>query len=372
MPLLPRRSTRNPTWPKRRARKSSKNAQEHDAKICACSSSRRASTRQSPTRCWPAPAKCWTKPAPNYDRITVPGALEVPAAIAMALEAAQGKRAPYDGVVALGCVIQGETYHFEIVSNESARGLMSICHRRTAAARQRHPDRRHRGAGARARRRRARQQGRRRRARRARHGRAQAQPPATLMAARRAERQGAQGQQARRRAARRGAGALPDGSRRHRPERDPGRVRKPLDRPRGRGRAISAGRGRLLPRHRLRRGARAARARSADRRGAGESLAAQAHRGGAARRVARRRLRARAPQATCRRASWWPNMPTSPPPSSSATRPAWSMPCSISWRGNCGRRIRGRGGALLSSPGSPRRSRSNAGGAPERIRDGAV
>jgi len=62
----------------------------------------------------------------QYDRITVPGALEVPAAIAMAVDAAQRKRAPYDGVVALGCVIQGETYHFEIVSNESARALMDL------------------------------------------------------------------------------------------------------------------------------------------------------------------------------------------------------------------------------------------------------
>jgi 6,7-dimethyl-8-ribityllumazine synthase len=59
----------------------------------------------------------------TYDRLTVPGALEVPAAIAMALDAA---RKPYDGVVALGCVIQGETYHFELVSNESARALMEL------------------------------------------------------------------------------------------------------------------------------------------------------------------------------------------------------------------------------------------------------
>jgi 6,7-dimethyl-8-ribityllumazine synthase len=60
----------------------------------------------------------------THDLITVPGALEVPSAIAMALDAS--KRAPYDGVVALGCVIQGETYHFELVSNESARGLMDL------------------------------------------------------------------------------------------------------------------------------------------------------------------------------------------------------------------------------------------------------
>ncbi len=62
----------------------------------------------------------------QHDTITVPGALEVPAAIAMALDASVKKRAPYDGVVALGCVIQGETYHFDIVSNESARGLMDL------------------------------------------------------------------------------------------------------------------------------------------------------------------------------------------------------------------------------------------------------
>src|SRR5665213_2198788 len=62
----------------------------------------------------------------QYDRLSVPGALEVPAAIAMAIDAPKAKRAPYDGVVALGCVIQGETYHFELVSNESARGLMDL------------------------------------------------------------------------------------------------------------------------------------------------------------------------------------------------------------------------------------------------------
>ena len=62
----------------------------------------------------------------TYDRIAVPGALEVPAAIAMAVDAAQKKRAPYDGVVALGCVIQGETYHFEIVADQSARALIDL------------------------------------------------------------------------------------------------------------------------------------------------------------------------------------------------------------------------------------------------------
>jgi 6,7-dimethyl-8-ribityllumazine synthase len=62
----------------------------------------------------------------EYDCISVPGALEIPAAIAMALDAARQKRRPYDGVVALGCVIRGETHHFEIVANESARGLMAL------------------------------------------------------------------------------------------------------------------------------------------------------------------------------------------------------------------------------------------------------
>ena len=57
-----------------------------------------------------------------HDVVTVPGALEIPAAIAMALKG----RTPYDGYVALGCVIRGETTHYDTVANESARGLMDI------------------------------------------------------------------------------------------------------------------------------------------------------------------------------------------------------------------------------------------------------
>ena len=53
--------------------------------------------------------------------LTVPGALEIPAAIAMAAESGR-----YDGFVAIGVVIRGETYHFEVVSNESAHGLMAL------------------------------------------------------------------------------------------------------------------------------------------------------------------------------------------------------------------------------------------------------
>jgi 6,7-dimethyl-8-ribityllumazine synthase len=60
------------------------------------------------------------------EQISVPGSLEIPIAIALALDAAVKKRRPYDGVVALGCVIRGDTIHFEIVSNESARGLMDL------------------------------------------------------------------------------------------------------------------------------------------------------------------------------------------------------------------------------------------------------
>ncbi len=53
--------------------------------------------------------------------VTVPGALEVPGTIALAVESGR-----YDAFVALGVVIRGETYHFEIVSNESARGIMAL------------------------------------------------------------------------------------------------------------------------------------------------------------------------------------------------------------------------------------------------------
>jgi 6,7-dimethyl-8-ribityllumazine synthase len=61
-----------------------------------------------------------------YELITVPGALEIPAAIAIALDAAENSGKPFDLVVALGCVIRGETIHFEIVSMESSRGLMDL------------------------------------------------------------------------------------------------------------------------------------------------------------------------------------------------------------------------------------------------------
>jgi 6,7-dimethyl-8-ribityllumazine synthase len=58
--------------------------------------------------------------------IDVPGALEIATAAAIALDAAERAGAPYDGLVALGCVIRGETYHFEIVANESSRALTDL------------------------------------------------------------------------------------------------------------------------------------------------------------------------------------------------------------------------------------------------------
>lgn len=57
----------------------------------------------------------------DVDVLTVPGALEIPGAIALASESGQ-----YDGYVGIGVVIRGETYHFEIVAGESARGIMAL------------------------------------------------------------------------------------------------------------------------------------------------------------------------------------------------------------------------------------------------------
>lgn len=57
----------------------------------------------------------------THETVTVPGALELPAVIALA-----GQSGDYDAFVALGIVIRGETYHFEIVASESARGLLAL------------------------------------------------------------------------------------------------------------------------------------------------------------------------------------------------------------------------------------------------------
>jgi 6,7-dimethyl-8-ribityllumazine synthase len=63
----------------------------------------------------------------TFDRVTVPGALEVPTAIRLGLDGAD-----YDAFVALGCVIRGETSHYDIVAGESARGLMELAVQRGA------------------------------------------------------------------------------------------------------------------------------------------------------------------------------------------------------------------------------------------------
>ena len=60
------------------------------------------------------------------DVITVPGSLELAPAIAIAYDAAKRAKKPYDAVVALGCVIRGETLHYEIVSIESARAILDL------------------------------------------------------------------------------------------------------------------------------------------------------------------------------------------------------------------------------------------------------
>lgn len=62
----------------------------------------------------------------QFEHIAVPGALEIPPAILLAARAVGKNAGPYDGFVALGCVIRGETYHFEIVAGQSAAGLMEL------------------------------------------------------------------------------------------------------------------------------------------------------------------------------------------------------------------------------------------------------
>lgn len=62
-----------------------------------------------------------------HERIAVPGALEIPVALGLALKhGIVGEAAKHQGCIALGCVIRGETSHYDIVANESARGLMAM------------------------------------------------------------------------------------------------------------------------------------------------------------------------------------------------------------------------------------------------------
>ena len=65
--------------------------------------------------------------AADIDVVSVPGALEIPLALqAMALERRGFASRRYDALVALGAVVRGETYHFEVVANESARGILDV------------------------------------------------------------------------------------------------------------------------------------------------------------------------------------------------------------------------------------------------------
>ena len=110
----------------------------------------------------------------THDVLTVPGALEIPAAIAIALDAAESSGKPYDAAIALGCVMRGETIHFEIVSIEILARADGSGGGAETAARQWHHHRQYRCAGLGARARQRVEQGRRRRARGARHAADQA------------------------------------------------------------------------------------------------------------------------------------------------------------------------------------------------------
>jgi 6,7-dimethyl-8-ribityllumazine synthase len=69
----------------------------------------------------------------SHDLVSVSGALEIPAGMAIALDGAKAAGRPYDGAIALGCVVRGETFHFEIVAGESARALMDMSVQRRLA-----------------------------------------------------------------------------------------------------------------------------------------------------------------------------------------------------------------------------------------------
>jgi 6,7-dimethyl-8-ribityllumazine synthase len=74
-----------------------------------------------------------TEAGASFDRVAVPGALEIPIVLAMAAQAGLipfgAPRARYHGAIALGCVIRGETSHYDIVAGESARALLDIASR---------------------------------------------------------------------------------------------------------------------------------------------------------------------------------------------------------------------------------------------------
>ena len=83
----------------------------------------------------------------TFDRILVPGALEIPIAAAIALDAAEREGSAIDGVIALGCVLRGETFHFEIVALEFGARLDEPCSRAQRSGGEFDPDDEHDGAG---------------------------------------------------------------------------------------------------------------------------------------------------------------------------------------------------------------------------------
>lgn len=75
---------------------------------------------------WLGASRSLSQAGATAERINVAGALEIPTAIVIARGVAEAAGRPYDGAIALGCVIRGETSHYDIVAGESARALMDI------------------------------------------------------------------------------------------------------------------------------------------------------------------------------------------------------------------------------------------------------
>ena len=96
----------------------------------------------------------------DWDVVSVEGALEIPAGMAIALDAAEAAGRPYDGAIALGCVLRGETHHFEIVAGEFGSRADGHVGPQEACARKRHSDHRNDRPGGGARRPRPGRQGR--------------------------------------------------------------------------------------------------------------------------------------------------------------------------------------------------------------------
>ena len=262
----------------------------------------------------------------THDVITVPGALEIPAAIAIALDAAQSNGKPYDAAIALGCVVRGDTIHFEIVSIEVLACADGPCGRQRISARQRHHHRQHRGAGLGEGARQRAEQGRRRRTRGV--GDAADQTPADKGLMMADSKKPAKGPD--RKANRRGAARLAAVQALYQMDIAGAGINDIFAEFESHWLGNEVEGEKYLP-------AEAAffkdvvagvvrdqaKTRSPDRRCAAEGLAAEADRCDLARGAAGRILRARTPQGRAGRAWSFPNMSTSRMPSSRRTRPAW-------------------------------------------------